>query len=161
MKEVHDSSRITVVRATGDRVSRAIQVSGLCTIRLHRFEWVLRKAEFKQVFPTAFALWKTAKGEQYAFPFDLDIPALFYNKELFDAAGIEYPNDKWTWDDMLKAAIALTKDTDGDGQPDQYGFTNWYFHWATLVWATRALTRPLPISRSWFRPLWREPSRPG
>lgn len=94
MKEAHDSSRITVVRATGDRVSRAIQVSGLCTIRLHRFEWVLRKAEFKQVFPTAFALWKTAKGEQYAFPFDLDIPALFYNKELFDAAGIEHPNDK-------------------------------------------------------------------
>ncbi|MGE5572331.1 MAG: ABC transporter substrate-binding protein [Bacillota bacterium] len=93
------------------------------------------KAEFKPVFPTAFALWKTAKGEQYAFPFDLDIPALFYNKELFDAAGIAYPTDKWTWDDMLKAAIALTKDTNGDGQPDQYGFTTWYFHWATLVWA--------------------------
>lgn len=93
------------------------------------------KAEFKEVFPTAFALWKTSKAEQYAFPFDFDLPALFYNKELFDAAGIDYPNDKWTWDDMLKAAIALTKDTNGDGQPDQYGFTNWYFHWATLIWA--------------------------
>jgi len=48
---------------------------------------------------------------------------MFYNKDLFDEAGIEYPNEHWTWEeDLLNAAKALTKDTDGDGNPDQWGF---------------------------------------
>ena len=33
---------------------------------------------------------------------------LFFNKTLFDDAGVDYPNDTWTHDDFLEAAIALT-----------------------------------------------------
>jgi len=33
---------------------------------------------------------------------------LFYNKDLFDAAGVSYPDDTWTWDDYLAAARKLT-----------------------------------------------------
>lgn len=34
--------------------------------------------------------------------------ALQYNKDLFDAAGLEYPTADWTWDDLKAAAAALT-----------------------------------------------------
>jgi multiple sugar transport system substrate-binding protein len=40
---------------------------------------------------------------------------------LFDAAGLPYPADDWTWADFLATAQALTRDQDGDGRPEQYG----------------------------------------
>ncbi len=46
---------------------------------------------------------------------------IYYNKDLFDAAGVAYPDTAWTWDDMASAARALTKDDDGDGKPERYG----------------------------------------
>jgi multiple sugar transport system substrate-binding protein len=45
----------------------------------------------------------------------------YYNKDLFDAAGVAYPSDDWTWDDFVETAKQLTLDTDGDGTTDQYG----------------------------------------
>lgn len=45
---------------------------------------------------------------------------LFYNKNMFDAAGVSYPTDEWTWADMLEAAKKLTI-KDGD-KIVQYGF---------------------------------------
>jgi multiple sugar transport system substrate-binding protein len=54
-------------------------------------------------------------------PQSLSSPVIFYNKRLFDQAGLAYPNDRWTWDEFLRTALALTRDTDGDGQTDQYG----------------------------------------
>lgn len=56
-------------------------------------------------------------GKQCAVPKDYDTIGLWYNKTLFDEAGLSYPDDTWTWDDLHKAAQALTK-TDGS----QYGF---------------------------------------
>lgn len=55
-------------------------------------------------------------GKQYAIPKDYDTIGLWYNKTMFDAAGVAYPNDTWTWDDMKAAAKKLTK---ADGS--QYG----------------------------------------
>jgi len=46
---------------------------------------------------------------------------IYYNKDLFDAASVAYPDTAWTWDDMVGTARALTKDDDGDGKPEQYG----------------------------------------
>jgi multiple sugar transport system substrate-binding protein len=45
--------------------------------------------------------------------------AIFYNKKLFDTAGIPYPTNDWTWDDLLNIAKKLTK---GSGANAQYGF---------------------------------------
>jgi len=61
------------------------------------------------------------KGDLYGFPFRWVDGALFYNKNLFDEAGVSYPDENWTYDDVLSAAQKLTKDTDGDGEPDQWG----------------------------------------
>lgn len=56
------------------------------------------------------------EGKQYAIPKDYDTIGLWYNKTMFDAAGVAYPNADWTWDDLKAAAEKLTKK---DGS--QYG----------------------------------------
>lgn len=68
--------------------------------------------------------WQTAAYEDtvYSLPWAMSNVILYYNKDIFDAAGMEYPNPDWTWDDLQNAAIALTQDTNGDGRTDIWGF---------------------------------------
>jgi multiple sugar transport system substrate-binding protein len=56
----------------------------------------------------------TYNGTLYCPPKDFSIMALQYNKDMFDAAGLEYPTPDWTWDDLRAAAEKLTG-TDADG----------------------------------------------
>jgi multiple sugar transport system substrate-binding protein len=59
---------------------------------------------------------------------------LFYNKDLFDAAGLEYPNSSWTWDDFKAAAAALTQ---GEDLADKvFGFyaDDWWAVYLPAVW---------------------------
>lgn len=62
----------------------------------------------------------TDDGVQYGLPMTFSDVVLIYNKDLFDAAGVDYPTADWTWDDEQVAAEALT-DADagvyGDYQP--------------------------------------------
>ena len=52
-------------------------------------------------------------GNLYGMPATLVGTILYYNKDLFDAAGVAYPTDAWTRDDMRNAALKLTKDSAG------------------------------------------------
>jgi multiple sugar transport system substrate-binding protein len=63
-------------------------------------------------------------GEVYGLPWIAQPVVVYYNRGIFDAAGMEYPSEGWTWDDFMEMATALTQDTDGDGAVDQWGFTN-------------------------------------
>lgn len=59
-------------------------------------------------------------GAQYALPSSFSNVVLFYNTDLFDAAGLEYPTADWTWEDERAAAEALTDAAAGvwgDHQP--------------------------------------------
>jgi multiple sugar transport system substrate-binding protein len=47
-------------------------------------------------------------GKSYGVPYRQDSWILYYNKDLFDKAGVAYPDGTWTWDDYVKAAKALT-----------------------------------------------------
>ena len=47
-------------------------------------------------------------GVQYAIPFRSDFWVLFYNKDLFDAAGVELPTNDMTWDQYAELAKKLT-----------------------------------------------------
>lgn len=58
-------------------------------------------------------------GKIYGIPKDYDTIGLWYNKTMFDEAGIAYPDETWTWDTFAEAAGKLTK---ADGS--QYGFTS-------------------------------------
>ncbi|WP_120493841.1 ABC transporter substrate-binding protein [Microbacterium phyllosphaerae] len=49
-------------------------------------------------------------GAAYAVPYRQDSWVLFYNKALFEAAGVAEPDGSWTWDDYADAAEALTTD---------------------------------------------------
>lgn len=51
------------------------------------------------------------------FPALVDNISLFYNKTVFDAAGVEYPTEDWTWDDFRDAAKKLT-----DPSTETYGY---------------------------------------
>lgn len=68
------------------------------------------------------------EGKQYLLPKDFSPLGVYYNKKLFDEAGVAYPQDGWTWEDLLATAQALTKDSDGDGTTDVWGIqlpANW------------------------------------
>ncbi|MFH8252291.1 ABC transporter substrate-binding protein [Microbacterium sp. B2969] len=47
-------------------------------------------------------------GTAYGVPYRQDSWVLFYNKDLFDKAGVDYPDGTWTWDDYDEAAAKLT-----------------------------------------------------
>ncbi|MBR6029675.1 MAG: sugar ABC transporter substrate-binding protein [Clostridia bacterium] len=49
-------------------------------------------------------------GELYAVPFRSDFWVLYYNKDLFDAAGVAYPTNDMTWDEYAALAKQMTKD---------------------------------------------------
>lgn len=66
-------------------------------------------------------------GRTYGLPWIAQPVMLYYNPKLFADAGVEVPNDNWTWDDFKAAAEKLTRDTNNDGQVDIYGtaFNSW------------------------------------
>lgn len=66
-------------------------------------------------------------GRTYGLPWIAQPVVLYYNPKMFAEAGVEPPDENWTWDDFKAAAERLTKDTDGDGKPDQWGtaFSGW------------------------------------
>ena len=59
-------------------------------------------------------------GVQYGLPKDFNPYVLFYNKKLFREAGLD--SLPTTWEELEQMATLLTKDRDGDGRKDQYGF---------------------------------------
>lgn len=61
------------------------------------------------------------QGQQICIPQNISSLVVYYNQDLFDVAGVPYPQADWMWDDFLATAQALTHDTDGDGVTDQYG----------------------------------------
>ena len=73
-------------------------------------------------------------GKHYGIPFATNCTALYYNKDMFDAAGIDYPDGSWTWDEFYDIAEKLTKE---DGS--QYGFaanpSNEQDTWMNIVYS--------------------------
>ena len=78
---------------------------------------VIQEADF---YPTTIAPFKW-QGELWCIPQNVSSLVVYYNADLFAAAGVPLPTNEWTRDDFLAAALALTQDTDGDGVTDQYG----------------------------------------
>jgi len=79
----------------------------------------------------------TVDGKLLALPKGFTPMVVVYNRRLFREAGIPEPREGWTWGDFTRAAKALTRDLDGDGQPDQFGtfFDRRVFLWISWIWA--------------------------
>jgi multiple sugar transport system substrate-binding protein len=93
---------------------------------------------FDGIYPQTLQAYQTPDG-YFGVPRDFQTIVLFYNKDMFDAAGMPYPDEFWTWDDLRAAAQFLTKDNNGDGKTDQYGFTfdMWDMEpgWSEAIWS--------------------------
>lgn len=68
-------------------------------------------------------------GVTYGYPVRSTIEGIWYNKDMFDAAGIEYPDGSWTWDEYKEIAKKLTS---GEGDNKVYGT---YTHTFNGQWA--------------------------
>ena len=62
-------------------------------------------------------------GKTYAIPYRQDSWYLFYDKDLFDKAGVAIPDGKWTWDDYATAAGKLSKALGSSGVFGSYQHT--------------------------------------
>ena len=79
----------------------------------------------------AFWEYNSAGGQTWSMPFNNSIPVLYYNRDLFVAAGLDPDKPPTTWDEVIEYGQKLTQDTDGNNQIDQWGFnthsnTHWY-----------------------------------
>ena len=84
-------------------------------------ELVARDFDSSEYFPIALSTFYNEKNLQ-AWPVALITYPLVYNVEIFDKAGIPYPDTTWSFETLLQTAKQLTVDSDGDGKIDQYGF---------------------------------------
>lgn len=57
-------------------------------------------------------------GKVYGYPYRISSWVLYYNKDIFDAASVPYPDDTWTWEKYREVANQLTS---GEGQEKIYG----------------------------------------
>ncbi|MEF3310787.1 extracellular solute-binding protein [Paenibacillus sp. GYB004] len=73
--------------------------------------------DFYEAYRRAF----THEGKLWAAPIMFAPIILAYNKTIFDRLGLSYPDETWTWDELLQASQALTE-YDG-GQAERYGFS--------------------------------------
>ena len=85
--------------------------------------------------PNLFDLTKGSDGNQYYMPIQYVVLYLYYRADMFEELGLQPPA---TCEDFRDAAIKLTRDTDGDGNPDVYGFgfrggKGGHDHWASMV----------------------------
>jgi len=75
--------------------------------------------------------YNSAGGKIWSMPFNHSVPMLYYNRDLFVAAGLDPDQPPETWDEVIQFGQLLTTDTDNNGEIDQWGFntradTHWY-----------------------------------
>ena len=87
--------------------------------------------------------WQTAiyDGKIWTMPFSLSNIALYYNRALFRTVGLDPAVPPATWDELAAAADAVTADTNGDGQTDQWGLSfplraneGVVYYWFAFLW---------------------------
>lgn len=86
--------------------------------------------DLDQIRP-AFIEYNSVKGIQWSMPFNNSVPVLYYNKDLFTAAGLDPEKPPTTIDELRDMANKLTLDPGNTGTPSQWGFnindgTHWY-----------------------------------
>jgi multiple sugar transport system substrate-binding protein len=71
--------------------------------------------------PVQYKALFTRDGRQFALPKYHGALALYFNKDLFDAVGLSYPDESWSHDDYLQAMRRLTLDQDANDQVEVWG----------------------------------------
>ncbi|MGY4687042.1 hypothetical protein X928_01020 [Petrotoga miotherma DSM 10691] len=80
--------------------------------------------------PLATNYWN---GHYYGVPLDTNTRVLLWNRKMFEESGLSAPPTNM--EEFIKDIKILTKDTDGDGQIDQWGFADTGFGpWNSMPW---------------------------
>lgn len=74
--------------------------------------------DYKNNFFEALWPYNSMNDQIYGVPVSVVTSCLYYNKDLFDQAGVEYPTDDWTWEDVAEASKQIQSKID-----DVNGFT--------------------------------------
>lgn len=77
----------------------------------------------------------TYEGALWGLPRDASAMALYFNKDLFDEAGVEYPtvqleNGEWDWDSLKETAAAIRE---LGGEIYGFGMNNWWGNWELFI----------------------------
>lgn len=94
-------------------------------------------------FVGGFLRYWARDGKQLAMPINPDVGYIHYDQDLFAEVGLptlsqSWPHGVWTWDDFRRTAQRLTRDKNGDGTPDVYGYSaaiTWDPAWSTWVFS--------------------------
>jgi multiple sugar transport system substrate-binding protein len=76
--------------------------------------------DLEDIFPV-FLEGGRFQGQMWTFPFNKGLPAIYYNKEMFQEAGLDPEQPPRTWDEFREMASRLTVNEDGKGRPEQWG----------------------------------------
>jgi multiple sugar transport system substrate-binding protein len=82
-------------------------------------------------------------GALWGLPRDASAMALFYNADLFDEAGVDYPevqiaNGTWDWDGFIATSAAISALSSGSNQIYGFGMNGWWANWLLFVNETGA-----------------------
>jgi multiple sugar transport system substrate-binding protein len=77
------------------------------------------------------------RGRQYGLPYDGASMLIYFNRDMFRAAGLPDPPRDWTWSDFQRICRKLTADSDGDGRLDHFGIT-WTGWMNAFIWIWEA-----------------------
>jgi len=92
------------------------------------------KYDLRDFFPIALEHWRGRKdGKLYGLSNDMGSFHFYYNATLFKSAGLPFPKYPWSWDKFLSLAQKLTRDTNGDGKIDQWGYISGV-DWCRDIW---------------------------
>ena len=82
-------------------------------------------------YPSAFNFGKY-ENISYALPCESNLTFMFVNKTLLAKENIALPKNDWTWKDFLEICRSVTRDTNGDGVPDQFGCFDYSWQQAAI-----------------------------
>ena len=85
-------------------------------------------------------------NDLYALPYDFSNVGIYYNKKMFDDAGVAYPVDGWTWPDLVETGLRFAQQ-DGNGQFTSWGLLlynwDWVFHGLLMGWGGKIFSDDL------------------
>ena len=69
-------------------------------------------------------------GQVWGLPAGVDPLLLYYNRDIFDAKGVPYPTNDWTWGDMLEAGLRISEP---EAEPPLFGFVSEADRWNDFI----------------------------
>ena len=97
------------------------------------FERDREEIDLDDFFPEVIAAMQH-KGRFYFLAVHINVSMLYYNRKLFDEAGVSYPTPDWTWDDFFRAGEAISRvREDGARIWGSDISTSWWGEWLIYV----------------------------